>query len=94
MLVEVSSGDNGISLADFLKMMDAREDGDAERDIQRAFDVADKDQDGFITDGELGVLLQALGYPLSESEISDLIQDCDKDGDGKLNFEDFKAMLA
>lgn len=63
--------------------------------LKEAFDVFDRDKDGLITVEELGSVLCSLG--LKEG---DKIEDCkamirkvDIDGDGMVNFDEFKTMM-
>lgn len=63
--------------------------------LKEAFDVFDRDKDGLITFEELGSVLCSLG--LKEG---DKIEDCkamirkvDTDGDGMVNFDEFKTMM-
>ena len=56
------------------------------------FKIYDKNDDGFITCNEMKkFMLIYVGENLSDVEANELIEMADKDGDGKLNFEEFKA---
>ncbi|XP_075258736.1 uncharacterized protein LOC142350694 [Convolutriloba macropyga] len=53
----------------------------------------DKDNSGFITADEIREVTKNGGSGFSEQEIEGMIKDMDKDGDGRINYEEFyKAM--
>ncbi|ETO18056.1 calmodulin-like protein [Reticulomyxa filosa] len=65
-------------------------------DYSRFFlNVHKKKQDGSgkIDKSELGELLASLGEELSEQELDDLVNAIDVDGDGEVDFEEFKRLL-
>lgn len=57
------------------------------------------DRDGFISNGELFLVLKMMvGNNLKDGQLQQIvdktIMEADQDGDGKINFEEFKAMVA
>ena len=58
-----------------------------------AFRFYDKDKDGFISRDELKVGVAAAKYALADDLLDILLNDCDYDGDGKLNFLEFANFL-
>ncbi|GJN22185.1 hypothetical protein PR202_gb09729 [Eleusine coracana subsp. coracana] len=83
-----------ISLDEFLAVMGG---GDDESDTRATFDEFNANKDGVITAEELRLMLQRLG--LGGDELT--IQQCEEmmaayngNGDGVLNFDEFKAMMA
>ena len=57
------------------------------------------DRDGFISNGELFLVLKMMvGNNLKDQQLQQIvdktIMEADQDGDGKINFEEFKAMVA
>ena len=58
---------------------------------EHMFKIYDKNDDGFITCDEVKKLMLTFGENLSDAEVNRIIEEADKDGDGKLNFEEFKA---
>ncbi|KAF9679763.1 hypothetical protein SADUNF_Sadunf06G0048700 [Salix dunnii] len=72
----------------------AGQDG-GEGDLKEAFDVFDKDKDGLISVEELGLMLCSLG--LKEGgrveDCEEMIRKVDMDGDGMVNFNEFKRMM-
>ncbi|KAL5786382.1 hypothetical protein ACOSQ2_008774 [Xanthoceras sorbifolium] len=73
------------------------EDGDHGREggLKEAFDVFDQDKDGLISVEELGLVLSSLG--LNEGKkienCKEMIRKVDMDGDGMVNFDEFKKMM-
>lgn len=72
---------------------DGESGGEAE--LKEAFDVFDRDGDGVITVEELGRVLSSLG--MSEGKraeaCEEMIRKVDVDGDGMVNFDEFKRMM-
>lgn len=72
-----------------------QEEDDEEEDLKEAFDVFDKDKDGLISVEELGSVLSSLG--LNEGRkienCKEMIRKVDTDGDGMVNFDEFKRMM-
>ncbi|XP_070504182.1 calmodulin-like [Chironomus tepperi] len=96
MINEVDSdGSGSIDYDEFLKMMAniVKSPVDEEQEIWDAFRVFDKDNDGFVSIEELKYVLTNLGEKLTDQEMNEILKDADADGDGKLNFEEFIAML-
>jgi len=72
---------------------------DKESKLRFAFRVYDIDQDGFISNGELfQVLKMMVGTNLKDTQLQQIVDKtiiiADKDGDGKISFEEFCAMVA
>ena len=62
------------------------------------FKVYDLDRDGFISSGELFLVLKMMvGSNLKETQLQQIVDKslikADKDGDGKISFDDFVAMI-
>eukprot|EP00483_Globobulimina_turgida_P009798 UN09817 len=62
-------------------------------ELREAFEVFDKDGDGQITPQELAAIMKALGESLNEQDILTMIQEADADGDGNIDFEEFKKLM-
>lgn len=66
-----------------------------EAEIRDAFDLYDRDKDGLISVEELHLVLNRLNAAqCSRQDCARMIRSVDKDGDGKVNFEEFKRMMA
>ncbi|XP_005859872.1 PREDICTED: calcineurin subunit B type 2 [Myotis brandtii] len=72
--------------------------GDKEQKLRFAFSIYDMDRDGYISNGELfQVLKMMVGNNLQDRELQQVVDKTiiilDKDGDGRLSFEEFKAAV-
>ncbi|KAD6795036.1 hypothetical protein E3N88_05932 [Mikania micrantha] len=67
------------------------EDGD----LRNAFDVFDGDKNGLISVEELGLVLVSLGFKEGKmlEDCKKMISKVDTDGDGMINFHEFKNMM-
>lgn len=74
----------------------AGEDDDDDQGLRDAFSVFDSNNDGFISANELLLVLQSLSGKCTKklSDCAHMIKAVDKDGDGRVNFEEFKQMMA
>ncbi|ODQ77341.1 hypothetical protein BABINDRAFT_54671 [Babjeviella inositovora NRRL Y-12698] len=97
-LMEVFDEDGGGSV-DFQEFIDGLSvfsvRGDIDQKLRFAFKIYDIDRDGFISNGELYLVLKMMvGTHLAKEQLQQLvdrtIMENDKDGDGKLSFEEFK----
>ncbi|TXT09422.1 uncharacterized protein COLE_03356 [Cutaneotrichosporon oleaginosum] len=73
--------------------------GGRDEKLRFAFKVYDMDRDGYISNGELYLVLkQMVGNNLKDQQLQQIvdktIMEADKDGDGKLSFEEFTDMVA
>ena len=62
-------------------------------DLVDAFNIFDKDKDGFITVKELEAAMVALGYNLSNDEIRNLVSYYDKDASGTVDISEFIELM-
>uniref|UniRef100_A0A7S1GAP5 Calmodulin n=1 Tax=Bicosoecida sp. CB-2014 TaxID=1486930 RepID=A0A7S1GAP5_9STRA len=70
-------------------LTEAQKDG-----FKEIFHLFDFSGEGRIDSKELGTMLRALGQSPTEAEVQDIIAEVDVDGTGKLDFEEFLAMVA
>ncbi|KAM0752544.1 calcium/calmodulin-dependent protein phosphatase [Meredithblackwellia eburnea MCA 4105] len=73
--------------------------GGREEKLKFAFKVYDMDRDGYISNGELFLVLKMMvGNNLKDQQLQQIVDktmmEADQDGDGKLDFDEFKAMVA
>jgi calmodulin len=93
MIREVDTdGDGNISFDEFVVMM--QKGGDEDAELREAFNVFDKDKNGFIDRDEIKDVLKTLtGVEHSETEIDLMIKEADTNNDGKVSFQEFKKMM-
>ncbi|XP_039686199.1 probable calcium-binding protein CML27 [Medicago truncatula] len=72
----------------------AGKEEEIQEEIRDAFDLYDLDKDGLISVNELHIVLNKLGEKCSLSDCEIMISNVDADGDGNVNFEEFKKMMA
>ncbi|KAA8522992.1 hypothetical protein F0562_009415 [Nyssa sinensis] len=99
------NGDGLIDLDEFCElfesMVNREEDGgeegegEGEGELKEAFDVFDGDKDGLITVEELRLVLSSLGLKEGKrmENCREMIKKADMDGDGMVNFDEFKKMM-
>jgi len=73
--------------------------GGREEKLRFAFKVYDVDRDGYISNGELFLVLKMMvGNNLKDQQLQQIvdktIMEADKDGDGKLSFEEFAMVVS
>lgn len=75
--------------------MNQEEVANREKDLKEAFDVFDHDKDGLISEEELSMILSSLGMKEGKKldHCKEMIKKVDVDGDGMVNFDEFKKMM-
>uniref|UniRef100_A0A0K8SPY3 EF-hand domain-containing protein n=1 Tax=Lygus hesperus TaxID=30085 RepID=A0A0K8SPY3_LYGHE len=63
-------------------------------EFKEAFMLFDKDEDGAITIAELGVVMRSLGQRPTETELRDMVNGVDQDGNGSIEFNEFLQMMS
>ncbi|KAI7739366.1 hypothetical protein M8C21_002288 [Ambrosia artemisiifolia] len=64
------------------------------KELREAFDLYDQDKNGKISANELHSVLKSLGEKCSLKDCRKMIKSVDVDGDGCVNFDEFKKMMS
>jgi len=62
-------------------------------ELREVFALFDKDGDGAITATELGTVMGQLGPAPTESELQDMVNEVDLDGNGMIDFSEFLGLV-
>ncbi|KAK8556322.1 hypothetical protein V6N13_064361 [Hibiscus sabdariffa] len=90
------NGDMCIDIDEFSELYRTIMDNkDEEEDMREAFDVFDQNGDGYISVEELRSVLESLGLKQGKAieDCKRMIRRVDEDGDGRVNFTEFKQMM-
>ncbi|MED6145371.1 hypothetical protein PIB30_024573 [Stylosanthes scabra] len=94
-----SNGDGYVDFDEFMVVMNKNEENDnnsneENESLMDAFLVFDTDKNGLISAKDLNRVLMSLGFnQCSEIECKKMIKGVDKNGDGFIDFEEFKSMM-
>ncbi|CAA7032665.1 unnamed protein product [Microthlaspi erraticum] len=92
-------GNGFIDMDEFVALFQIGEDGNNNngggeiRDLKEAFDLYDLDRNGRISAKELHSVMKNLGEKCSIQDCKRMISKVDVDGDGCVNFDEFKKMM-
>merc|ERR1711976_262154 len=88
------NGDGTIDFDEFLEMMQkVSKDLDQTVEIREAFKIFDRDGNGYIDAKELKHVVTRMGHVLTSAEADEFMKEADLDGDGKLDYNEFVAMM-
>ena len=87
-------GSGFLEFPEFCLMMYKKlSDTDTENELKETFRVFSKDDEGCITAEELKFVLTHLPGKVTYKEIDEMIRTVDKNGDGKINYSEFRVMM-
>lgn len=88
------NGDGEIDFSEFTQAVTGGGQRDYDQALVEAFEVFDRDGNGLISARELRRVLLGLGYnKCSLRECRLMIRGVDKNGDGMVDFKEFKSMM-
>jgi len=101
---EFATSDTGkMSMNDFLDLMERqllstmKSEEDLNKDFRKlladTFFWFDKDRDGTITKEELASAYAVIGEPIEDYEIDEMWNECDRNMDGKIDYDEWVAMM-
>ncbi|CAJ0918836.1 unnamed protein product, partial [Mesorhabditis belari] len=78
-----------------LQQMISKKNDDSKREshLRKAFQMFDKDQNGFICRDELRQAMLAEGETINEAELDKMMAEADVNGDGLVNYDEFIGFL-
>jgi len=85
-------GNGEIDFKDYCFVM-ARFENEEEREMCQLFKMFDRDFDGFISESDLIQLIQITDFQSDKKIIMHMIRDRYSDGDGRISFTEFMAMI-
>jgi len=94
---QASERNGKIEFSEFLDMIERqgyKSQEMQEQELEAAFKVFDKDNNGFITCEELKYTLCNLGEVMTEEEVTMMIQEADTDNNGVVNYQEFVKLMA
>jgi calmodulin len=86
---------DALDFPEFLALVARRlqDEGETERDLIEAFQCYDTTGAGYITVAGLRQGMAQLGCPLTAREAEEMLREADLDGDGRLDFNDFRRIM-
>ncbi|KAG6410173.1 hypothetical protein SASPL_128224 [Salvia splendens] len=89
-----SDGDELLCLEDFVKIVEGAEEEEKQSDLKAAFKLYAPEGSACITPESLKRMLNRLGQRRSVHDCKNMIAPFDINGDGVLNFDEFKIMMS
>ncbi|XP_065159911.1 uncharacterized protein [Atheta coriaria] len=95
MVAEIEVDDAGkMSFEQFLKLMSTKmAEKDSKEEIMKAFRLFDEEEEGIITFAKLKRVATELGENITDDELQEMIDEADRDNDGKVTQEDFLRIM-
>ncbi|XP_041006005.1 putative calcium-binding protein CML19 [Juglans microcarpa x Juglans regia] len=88
-----SDGDSMVGLEDFVRFVEGGEEEEKVNDLREAFKMYEMDGFGGITPKSLKRMLSRLGESKTIDECRMMIARFDLNGDGVINFDEFRSMM-
>ena len=95
-MIKLADND-GNGLVDFKEFLDLMDSNclveNVDQEMQNLFSLIDLNNDGFLSEKEISTMMKNLGEKVRKKDIRKMIKEADKNKDGKISFEEFKAMV-
>ena len=92
-LIASVSRSHRVNFDAFVRLVEPAPEGlDPEADLREAFDILDADADGYLSPEELGHALARDGDS-DAAEVGVILRAADRDGDGRISFEEFRELV-
>ena len=87
-IIRFHLGDGSIDFMEFLEVMASKMgENTFEDDLRDAFQLFDRDSNGYISKRELTFVMTSLGEHITDTTVENMIKEVDLDGDGRVNYE-------
>merc|ERR1740130_2258923 len=87
-------GNGTVEFEEFIEMMEGKmSDKDPVDEMKKAFAMFDDDQTGKITFKNMQRVAQELGEKIEDADLQDVLDECDRDGDGGINESEFMRIM-
>ncbi|KAK8937572.1 putative calcium-binding protein CML13 [Platanthera guangdongensis] len=95
MIAEVDKDGSGtIDFDEFVHMMTTKiGERDSKEELMKAFHIIDHDKNGKISDVDILGITKELGESFTLTEIREMIDEADRNGDGEVDAEEFIRMM-
>ncbi|ELT88403.1 hypothetical protein CAPTEDRAFT_107528 [Capitella teleta] len=88
-------GHGSIEFPEFIQVMKKMQDEvDTEDDLIEVFRALDQDGDGLITKADLRQVVVRISSDLTNTDLEEMIREADKTGDGHIDFEGKRSIMA
>jgi centrin-1 len=95
MMADIDTDGNAtVEFEEFIEMMEGKmSDKDPVEEMKKAFAMFDDDKTGKITFKNMQRVAQELGEKMEDADLQDVLDECDRDGDGGINESEFMRIM-